>query len=136
MLFNNSLFQLLSNNPALTCSQTRRIFVQFAFCHDERFFVRRLLIHKQQYWAFRCNQTLSCGDFIVVNMSSPSTKRRKIHVIELKKNAPLKIGGGGVGIQFLRAGHAVAEITESGIVTADAGFNLVSGDADAVYRYL
>lgn len=109
----------------------------FRFKNDERSFARRLVRLKPNLWVFRSNQHRFCGDFLVVDMSSPDPARRAVFVVDLKRGAPLKIGGGGAGIQFKNAPLAVRDVAErTGIVTPDAGFELLCGDKQYVIGYL
>ncbi len=118
-------------------SESARLHASFRFKNDEGLFARRLARRKSNLWVFRSNQQRSCGDFVVVDMSSPEPKLRRVFVIDLKAGAPLKLGGGGVGIQFLNAGLAVRDIAQrAGIIPTDTAFELASGDRAELFRYL
>ena len=101
----------------------------FALKQDERLFARELLYHKPHYWIFRGNQRRFCGDFVVVDMSCPVLRKRKVYVIDLKQNTPLKWGGGGAGIQFKNAARAVHMISEmTGAIPRNARYEKLVGD--------
>ena len=74
---------------------------------------------------------MGCGDFLVVDMSSPDHKRRRAFVMELKSGAPLRLGGGGAGVQLRNAGKAVRDVAlASGVLDAEAPYELVTGDGE------
>ncbi len=109
----------------------------FRFCNDERAFAAGLLRQKPNLWLFRCNQRAFCGDFVVVDMSSPDPERRRVWVVDLKQGAPLRVGGGGAGVQLQNAERAVAEVAaRTGAVPRGAAFEAVVGDALGVLAYL
>lgn len=92
----------------------------FALTSDEERFVHQLLgsrwssgLRKHNLWVFRVHQQRFAGDFVVVDVSSPlrawSGMRLPwwdVFVLDLKMNAPLKLGGGGAGIQMKYAPQA------------------------------
>ncbi len=109
----------------------------YRFQNDERAFARRLLRLKPNLWLFRCNQRRFCGDFVVVDMSSPEPERRRVWVVELKRGAPLRVGGGGAGVQFQNASRAVAEVARrTGVVAPDAAHDRLSGDGWEILEHL
>ena len=97
----------------------------FAFKADEAGFARALLDRHPRLWLFRGNQRASCGDFLIVDMSSPRPAHRTAYVVELKLGAPARVGGGPVGVQLARAGEALAELPGR---TADAPVVILTGD--------
>lgn len=108
----------------------------FAFKNDELSFARELLRRKSQLWLFRSNQRAFCGDFLVVDVSSPRPTRRPAFVLDLKQGAPLRLGGGGCGVQLKAAAHAVAELARrTGVMDPDREAELVTGDATEVLRF-
>jgi len=114
-----------------------KLLAAFRFRNDERSFARRLVRRKPNLWLFRSNQRCFCGDFVVVDMSSPSPERRRVFVVDLKWGADLKLGGGGASNQFTNAALAVDQIARrTGVVEPGAEFTLVSGDKLAVLEYL
>ena len=132
-----SIGYLLSRKLNLHRKEIYSWIQRFTFCCDEKTFVLILMRSKPNYWVFRCNQQKRCGDFTVVDMSSPNPEERRIWVLDLKLKAPLKIGGGGAGIQLSKASSAVLEIANStGIVSASSSFELLSGDRIAILSYL
>ena len=117
--------------------ESARLHASFRFKNDEDRFARRLARRKSNLWVFRSNQQRFCGDFVVVDMSSPNPKRRRVFVIDLKAGAPLKLGGGGAGIQFLNAELAVQDIAQRArIIPKGADFVLASGDRTELFNYL
>ena len=110
---------------------------RFEFKNDEKRFVRELFARKPNLWVFRCDQQQACGDFVLVDMSSPVPALRKVLVVDLKQGGALKLGGGGAGVQFQNAGQAVATIAqERGIILEQAAFERVSGSLEEILRYL
>ena len=114
-----------------------RVRASFRFKNDEERFARQLVRRKSSLWVFRCNQQGFCGDFVVVDMSSPDPGRRPVFVIDLKQGAPLKVGGGGAGVQFRNAVHAVDAVARrTGAVPRGAEFVLLSGDRGELLAFL
>ena len=114
----------------------RLLGVSFGFKNDERKFVKSLLETKRNYWAYRCNQKMFCGDFIIVDMSSPDIRRRKCWAIELKQNAQLKVGA-GIGVQFKNLDLAIEEIANQGdTLLLENKYSKVSGDQKLVTHFL
>jgi len=64
----------------------------FAFKCDELDFARALLARRTNLWLYRTSQRAFAGDFIVVDLSSPSAEARTVHLIELKRGEPLRVG--------------------------------------------
>jgi hypothetical protein len=123
--------------PCKRRNDSARLRASFRFKNDEERFARGLVRRKSNLWVFRSNQQGFCGDFVLVNMSSPDPKLRPVYVIDLKAGAPLKLGGGGAGIQFLNAARAVRDVAErTGIIPPGAPFVLASGDRAELLRYL
>jgi hypothetical protein len=115
----------------------RSVVAAYALCNDEAKFARELLTRATQMWLFRTNQRRFCGDFVVVDMSSPVPKARRAWVIDLKLGAPLRLGGGGAGIQLVNASGAIEEIARStGVLGLSSSPEKVTGDRRAVLRHL
>jgi hypothetical protein len=108
----------------------------FELKNDERAFARELLRRKSNYWLFRSNQRHACGDFVVVDVSSPLPDRRRAFVVDLKQGAPVRVGGGGAGVQLRNAGRAIGELRSAGVLGIEAPFELVTGDSRALLRFL
>jgi hypothetical protein len=107
----------------------------FAFKSDEGLFARQLLARRSQLWLFRSHQRRFCGDFVVVDMSSPVAARRRSWIVDLKLGAPLKLGGGGAGVQLKNADRAVAEIVrETGALEPPSRPERVTGSRREVLR--
>jgi hypothetical protein len=124
-------------SPCRRREDVARLNGSFRFRNDEERFARELVERKSNLWIFRSNQRGFCGDFVVVDMSSPAPDQRRVYVIDLKQRARLKLGGGGVGNQFINAAVAVRELAErTGVVPVDAIFYLLSGDREAVLDWL
>lgn len=98
----------------------------YAFKADEARFARVLLARRTECWLYRANQRAFCGDFVVVDMSSPRAVGRPVWVVELKLAAPLREGGGAVGVQLARVPEALAALGVAGEGT------VLTGDARAV----
>lgn len=107
----------------------------FELKNDERQFARELLRRKSNYWLFRSNQRLACGDFVVVDVSSPAPARRRAFVIDLKQGAPIRVGGGGAGVQLRNAERAIGELRAAGVIAVEAPYELVTGDAKALLGF-
>lgn len=98
----------------------------YAFKADEARFARALLARRTERWLYRANQRAFCGDFVVVDMSAPRSAPRRAWVVELKLGAPLREGGGAVGVQLVHAPEALAALG----ITGDG--TVLTGDARAV----
>ena len=109
----------------------------FAFCNDEELFAKELLHHKPNFWIFRTHQQRFCGDFIVIDMSSPDPELRSTWAIDLKTGADLKMGGGGAGIQFQNVASAIDEIARTqGIITQETPCTRLVGDRTLLLAHL
>lgn len=112
------------------------VFQSFAFKNDELHFARELLRRKSQLWLFRSNQRAFCGDFTVIDVSSPWPERRRAFVIDLKLGAPVRLGGGGAGVQLRNAERAVREIARTtGALGPDPTFDLLTGDSSKILAF-
>jgi hypothetical protein len=109
-------------------------FHTFAFKNDERGFARELLARRTELWLFRSNQRAFCGDFVAIDMSSPVPGRRRAFVLELKLGARLRVGSGGV--QLRNAESAVRDLGRGGVLGDEAGFDVVTGDAERILAFL
>ncbi len=92
----------------------------FALSSDEERFVYELLgsssrqgLRKHNLWVFRVHQKKFAGDFVIVDVSSSLRSQAgfslpwwDVFVLDVKMNAPLKLGGGGAGIQLRFANEA------------------------------
>jgi hypothetical protein len=111
-------------------AQLARAVGAFAFKNDEQGFARELLARKTELWLFRSNQQAFCGDFVVVDVSSPSPARRRAFVLDLKRGGRLKEGGGGAGVQLVNAACVVRDVAlATGALEAEAPFDLLTGDS-------
>lgn len=109
----------------------------FAVSEDERAFARELLRRRPSLWLFRTHQRRFCGDFVALDMASPSPSRRRAWAIDLKQGGPLRIGGGGASVAFTRLHLAVEEIAaETHAIAAGAAVERVTGAAAVVLRHL
>ena len=109
----------------------------FSFRNDEKDFVLALLAQKPNLWIFRCNQRHFCGDFVIVDMSSPSPEHRRVVVLDLKQGAPRKRGGGGAGVQLRNAQTAVMYIAQqTRIIPHNTSYELLVGDRHAIQEDL
>ena len=124
---------------ALECApaRTHALVSRFEFRCDEALFAREILERKHNVRVFRCNQQRFCGDFALVDMSSPDPARRPVYVLDLKLGGALRKGGGGAGVQFRNAGAAVRALAaRTGVVPDGHAFELLAGDRREVLRYL
>jgi hypothetical protein len=90
----------------------------------------RALAERTQLWLFRANQRAFAGDFIVVDVSSPSAERRPAVVVDLKRGGRLREGR--QGIQMRRADRALAVLSAWGVVAPSCVPVYVFGDARRV----
>jgi hypothetical protein len=112
-----------------------RLLEKFELRTHERAFVKTLFERRTNLWLFRANQRLSCGDFIVVDMSAPAPADRRAYVIELKTGDPLALGG--ARLQCARHCEAIDEIAaRDGIVDGATRVELVYGDPGLVLAHL
>jgi len=128
---------LLARDEGYSLSVATELGERYALKSDEKPFVKELLRRKRNMWVYRCDQRRFCGDFVVVDMSSPAPGRRRVVVLDLKLGAPLVLGGGGAGVQFANAQLAVEAIAaRAGIIAPGALYTLASGDKAEVLAYL
>ncbi len=79
-----------------------------------------------QLWVFRCDQLRSCGDFLLVDMSSRLTLRR-CAVIEHKQRTPLRPSRHR---QLANHAAAVDELVRRGVVDGRAAVAVLLGSAE------
>ncbi|APR81708.1 Hypothetical protein A7982_07057 [Minicystis rosea] len=109
----------------------------FAFKNDEEDFARALLARHGRLWLYRSNQRAFCGDFVIVDMSSPSPAARRAFVVDLKQGAPLRRGGGGAGVQLRNAEQVIRHVGNAGTVLGDeAPWDVVTGDGARILEWL
>jgi hypothetical protein len=101
----------------------------FAFKDGELAFARALA-ERTQLWLFRANQRAFSGDFVVVDVSSPSADRRAAIVVDLKRGGRLREGR--QGIQMGRADRALAVLWARGVVAPPCVPVYAEGDAREV----
>lgn len=130
-----SLRELVAARPGRGYEEALRLLERFEVSGPERRFVVALLRAKTNLWLFRCNQRRFCGDFIVVDMSSATAQqRRRVYVLELKADEPIRRAG---GVQLANWREAIAEIaTVHGIIEHDVEPELIRGGEDEVLAYL
>ena len=113
----------------------RTLAPRFALSSRERAFALELLRRKPNYRLYRCHQGAFCGDFALVDMSSPVPSRRRLLAIELKLGARLRLGT--TGIQLARFPAAAEELAvRDGVVSAGAWWTPVTGSKEAVLAWL
>lgn len=130
-----SIHRLLASDPDLSGRAAYRLLEQFDVSGPEQRFVVTLLRAKTNYWLFRCNQTLFCGDFVVVDMSASSAAaNRRVWVLELKAGEPVREVG---GLQVARWREAVAEIArQHAVIQESSEATLLRGGEDEVLAHL
>lgn len=127
--------RLLSNDERFSWSHGYRLLEQFAMREPEKRFVRVLLRERTNLRVFRTNQRRWCGDFVVVDMSSPQPASRRVYVLELKAGQVVTEAG-ETHRQLSRYADAVAEIArDQGIVEAGATPTLLVGSPEDVLSF-
>lgn len=112
-----------------------KLVMAFAFKNDELPFARRLLAAHSRIWLFRCNQHAFAGDFVAIDMSSRDVARRRAWCLDLKRGAPVKLGGGGAGNAFVRLPAAIREIAGlHGVLLPEHPVICATGDGEALQR--
>ena|SRR5688572_5775492 len=107
----------------------------FALKCDELEFARALLARRSNLWLYRTSQRAFAGDFVIVDLSSPSPSARSVVVTELKRGERVRVRA-PTSIQLRNAQTAVHELAESGIVARAANVRAITGDARAVLEHL
>lgn len=131
------LLALFRNNRRCSRRRARELLGQFTMHEAEAHFARTLLVNAPYLRVYRSNQRCFCGDFILIDMTLHNPEQRKVYVIDLKRNAPLILGGGGASNQFTRADQAVHAIARAtGWIDTDCRYEKVVGDVDVVLNYL
>lgn len=124
---------LRATNPS--ASEAAFAVHSFAFKNDEHGFARALLARRTEVWLYRANQRAFCGDFLIVDMSSPSRSRRRAFVLELKHGMPLRRGAGGV--QLRNAARAVRSVVGAHLAPdGDPPFEVLTGDGNEMLKLL
>ena len=108
----------------------------FGFKCDELAFAREVLTRHPRYWIYRTHQQRRCGDFEAVDMSSPDPSRRVVHVLELKRDEPVRVDR-GAGLQLAQAAELGAALAiETAVVPEGAPVARVIGDGRALAAWL
>ena len=107
------------------------LIARFEFRCDERRFAEELLSRSTQLWLYRTDQTLGCGDFVVVDMSAPKPRDRRVTAVELKLRSKLRHGGH----QLRNAARAVDALASLGVVEA-ADVRRLTGERERLLRVL
>jgi RHS repeat-associated protein len=102
---------------------------EFKMSPDELVFSEGVLVSKPNLHVYRVNQNALAGDFIVVDMSNP--QKLTGFVIDVKKGAQLKVGGGGAGNQFSKSDDVLKAL---GLESSN--FQRVSGDGAEIKSFL
>jgi hypothetical protein len=131
-----SVYSLLMRRLGVSHALAWQFAENFLVNNDEARFAKELLRRRGNFWVYRTHQARFCGDFVLVDMSSPRPARRDVYVLDLKLGGRLKVGGGGAGVQFRNAALAVGEIAASGVIDQAAPYELLSGNRDEVLAAL
>lgn len=130
-----NLPRVLADDGRWSGSEAYRLLERFDLASHERVFVKTILERRTNLWVFRAHQRHACGDFIIVDMSSPRAVTRQSYVLELKSGEPLVIGG--ARLQCARYREALAEIAaHTGIIEALTPNEVLYGDAAVVLDHL
>ncbi len=105
----------------------------FALHPSELVFARQLLRVHTRFWLFRTHQQAACGDFVVVDMSSPRADRRSVYALELKTGSGVSTAG---GLQLAGVARAVEELTVEGVVGDRANLVVLRGNAEEISELL
>jgi hypothetical protein len=110
---------------------------EFALRAHEKEFARKLLSSKRNLWLYRANQRLSCGDFVVVDMSPPLPDDRTAFVLELKQRQRLVVNRRGGSVQLKSHEMALAELAAAGIwMPGTDNVVVLCGDDGEILDYL
>lgn len=101
----------------------------FRLTPREERFARRLITRCPQWWVWRTHQRRFAGDFVLVDMSCPVPAHRIVWVVDLKLGAPLRLGGGGCGVQLRNAPDAAQELVDARVVGEPPAVQLATGGA-------
>lgn len=107
--------------------QVHRALAAFQLTPREARFARTLLTRRPQWWIWRTHQQRFAGDFVLVDMSCSVPARRTAWVIDLKLDAPFRVGGGGCGVQLRNAPRAVDALIDRGVVGRASPIRLATG---------
>ena len=118
--------RLLHPHPA----DLARVIHAFAFKSDERTFARSLLARRTQLWVYRTHQAVACGDFVVVDRSSPT--RHRAWVIELKHGRPVRLGGAW---QLRHADVVIDDLVATGALVPHTAYARLTGGCHAVLAW-
>ena len=88
----------------------------FTLRSQERYFCQKILQKHKNWWIYRCNQKRSMGDFILVDMSSPHHKMRKVWVVELKYGQPFQHKK---GFQLRHGDLAIEDLQSRNIISSE-----------------
>lgn len=110
------------------------VVASYAFCNDERDFARAILERHTQLWVWRSRQSMACGDFVIVDVSSPDVARRHAYALELKQGRPVTHGAGGAGWQLRNVDAALDELIRRGVLGPEPVVTRLAGDGQRLYE--
>jgi hypothetical protein len=130
-----NVHRLLAEVDERSSSQAWGLKERFEMSSREERFVRGLLSSKRNLWLYRCNQRRFCGDFIAVDMAAAAVHLRPSYALELKADAPLKVGV-GPGVQMANLEEAYLELIDQGVLQVGSPYIRVTGDGGAILDWL
>jgi hypothetical protein len=106
----------------------------FALKNDELDFARALLGARSNLWLWRVDQRAFGGDFVVVDVSSPSLARRPVLALDLKWGQ--RVRADRPGIQMKNVSHVVARLVEQRVVAEGSIARCLTGDGRSMLEVI
>lgn len=130
------LARLMSQDPRWNWAEGFRLLERFDLHDRERAFCRTLFQRHTHLWVFRANQRAFCGDFVLVDMSTPQPARRRAYVVELKAGARLAVDDEGARHQLAHHPRALGELVAAGVLGPASRICFLWGDPAEVVGFL
>lgn len=98
---------------------------------NELSFLRAVVRVHTRFHVYRTHQKSACGDFVVVDMSSPRIDHRRVFAVELKSGGALS---DSPSVQLARVERALRELRRRGVIGDEVEPRILRGNEEGVLR--
>lgn len=98
---------------------------------SELSFLRAIVRVHTRFHVYRTHQKSACGDFVVIDMSSPRIDRRRVFAVELKSGGALSESP---SVQLARIDRALRELRRRGVIGDEVEPRILRGSEECVLR--
>ena len=98
---------------------------------SELSFLRAIVRVHTRFHVYRTHQKSACGDFVVIDMSSPRIDHRRVFAVELKSGGALSESP---SVQLARIDRALRELRRRGVIGQEVEPRILRGSEECVLR--